>query len=392
MTKRVAIVFFDAASGHRSAAVGLKRALDERYPHWQVDLVNIVDVFDHHPRFGRIARYGIDRFNRQLKKDRVFDLGGQINLSLLCHDLLSDRGIQQLARFWADSPPDAVVSVTPMYNPALYRSVRLVNPRTICVTIPVDFEEVKPRYWFTPTVEQHYLNGTARLLAQAQTANIPASHNHRIAGMTVDPACYQAVPADIPAALRELGLDPSLPTGLMSFGGQGCTIVQEVATAIAASGLAVNMIFLCGRNTNVQEAISRLPMPYPTCILGYLPETPIQYLHLADFAIGKPGTMTITEALITKTPLVAIKSRGMRPVQRGNEAWLVETGVGILANGVEQVVPAIRQLLASPDDYQQRIAQHTHQAVFEAADLLGQLINQSRLDKSVLLDGLHNSL
>ena len=391
MTKRVALVFFDAASGHRSAAVGLKQALNERYPQWQVDLVNIVDVFDYHTRFGRIARYGIDRFNRQLKKDRVFDLGGQINLSLLFHDLLSDRGIQQLARFWADPPPDAVVSVTPMYNPALYRSVRLVNPQAVCVTIPVDFEEVKPRYWFTPTVEQHYLNGTDRLLAQAQMANISVSHNHRIAGMIVDPYCYQAAPANIPAALRELGLNPALPTGLMSFGGQGCTVVQEVAKAIAVSGLAVNMIFLCGHATAVQEAINRLPMPHPTCVLGYLPETPIRYLHLADFAIGKPGAMTITEALVTKTPLVAIKSRGMRPVQRGNEAWLVETGVGILANGVGQVVPAIRQLLTSPD-YQQRAAQHTHRAVFEAADILGQLIDQPRSNELVSAAGPLNPL
>jgi processive 1,2-diacylglycerol beta-glucosyltransferase len=373
--KRVAIVFFDAASGHRSAAVALKRALAERYPRWQVDLVNIVDVFDHHKRFGRVARYGIDRFNGQLKKDKVFDLGGQINLSLLCHDLLGKRGIELLSRFWADAPPDAVVSVTPMYNPALYRSVRLVNPNAVCVTIPVDFEEVKPRYWFTPKVEQQYLNGTDRLMSQARRIGIPASHNHRLTGMIVDPSCYQAAPADVPAALRELGLDPTLPTGLMSFGGQGCTIMQEVAQAIAGSGLAVNMIFLCGHSTATQEAISRLTMPYPVCVLGYLPETPVHYLHLADFAIGKPGTMTITEALITKTPLVAIKSRGMRLVQRGNEAWLVETGVGLLANGIEQVVPAIRQLLTSPDDYQRRIAQYTHRAVFEAADLLGQLIN-----------------
>lgn len=382
MNNRVAIVFFDAASGHRSAAVGLKRALNERYPDWQVDLVNIVEVFDHHKRFGQICRYGIDHFNRQLKKDRVFDLGGQINLSLLCHDLLSDKGIRQIARFWADAPPDAVVSVTPMYNPALYRSVRLVNPKAVCVTIPVDFEEVKPRYWFTPKVEQHYLNGTERLQAQARKATIPASHNHRIAGMLVDPDCYQRAPADVPAVLRELGLDPALPTGLMSFGGQGCTVVQEVAQAIAASKLAVNMIFLCGHSTAVQEAISRLPMPYPKCVLGYLPETPIRYLHMADFAIGKPGAMTITEALITHTPVVAIKSRGMKPVQRGNEAWLVEKGVGILADGVRQVVPAIRQLLASAD-YRERATQHAHRAVFEAAEILGSLIGQPVPDAPV---------
>lgn len=371
--KRVAILYFDAASGHRSAASGLKQALTLRYPDWQIRLVNVVDVFDRHKRFGRIARYGIDRFNRQLINDRVFDLGGQINLSLLVHDLLAAEGIAQLATFWTDAPPDLAVSVTPMYNPALYRSIRLVNPEAICVTIPVDFDEVKPRYWFTPNVEQHYLNGTTRLLEQAKAAGIPASHNYRLSGMIVDPSCYQEPPADRALELSRLGLDPALPTGLVSFGGQGCTHVQAIARAIAHAALAVNMIFLCGRNTTVYDELTQLAMPHPKLVLGYLPETPIHYLHLADFAIGKPGAMTITEALITKTPLIALKSRGMRPVQRGNEAWLVKHNVGILAAKVDEIVPAIRQVLAS-DTYRQRAAEQVHRAVFEAAERLGSLV------------------
>ncbi|GAB3713165.1 glycosyltransferase [Spirosoma flavus] len=374
--KRVSILYFDAASGHRSAAVALKRALDGRYPHWQVQLVNIVDVFDLHHRLGRLVRYGIDRFNRQLKKDRVFDLGGQINLSLLCHDLLSPTGIAQLATYWADAPPDVVISVTPMYNPAMYRSVRLVNPEAICVTIPVDFDEVKPRYWFTPKVEQHYLNGTIRLMEQAEAAGVPATYNHRIAGMIVDPICYETPPPERDSALRNLGLNPALPTGLVSFGGQGCTHVQAIAEAVATSMLEVNIIFLCGRNKAVYEAIEQLEMPYPRLVFGYLKETPIHYLHLADFAIGKPGAMTITEALITQTPLIAIKSRGMRPVQRGNESWLTDHQTGILVDDAKQIVPAIKEILHSAT-YRQRAAAETHQAVFEVVDFLGTLVNSS---------------
>lgn len=375
MTKRIAILYFDAASGHRSAATALKRVLDGRYHHWQVQLVNIVDVFDHHKRLGSLVRYGIDRFNRQIKNDRIFDLGGQINLSLLCHDLLSAKGIAKMAAFWAAAPPDLIVSVTPMYNPALYRSVRLVNPEAVCVTIPVDFDEVKARYWFTPKVEQHYLNGTARLAEQAKTAGVPASHNHRISGMIVDPDCYQPPTTDRTSALRSLGLDPDLPTGLISFGGQGCTHIETIAGAVAKVSLRVNMIFLCGRNETVYEAVNRLETPYPKRVFSYLPETPFQYLHLADFAIGKPGAMTITEALITQTPLIALKSKGMRPVQRGNEAWLVEHEVGILADGVEEVVPAIRQILSSAI-YRQRAAAQAHRAIDEAAGVLGSLVQE----------------
>src|SRR5262249_36618635 len=157
----------DAGSGHRSSARGLAAVLTELRPDWQINVLDIVDVFAPNPRFHWIVRTGIDHFNKQLKHERMFDLRGLINLSLLCNDLVTQQGIEQIARYWMDNPPDAVISVTPMYNTVLYRSARIANPNAVCITIPVDFEEVRPRYWFTPKVEQHYLVATDRLAAQA---------------------------------------------------------------------------------------------------------------------------------------------------------------------------------------------------------------------------------
>ncbi|MEZ0542397.1 hypothetical protein [Fibrella arboris] len=373
--KRVDLLYFDAASGHRSAAAGLQSALQAGYPHWPVRMVNIVDIFDHHPRMGPLVRRGIDRFNRQLQKDKVFDLSGQINLSLLFHDLLGEKGRTQLARFWGNTPPDVVVSVTPMYNPALFRSVRLLNPAAVCITIPVDFDEAKPRYWFTPKVPQYYLNATDRLYDQARALGIPDSHNLRISGMPVDPACYQLPPTDRADTLRKLGLDPALPTGFVSFGGQGCSLLTDIAEAVAEAKLAVNLLFMCGRNEAVREAISGLPTPYPKAVMGYTSETPIHYLRLANFAIGKPGAMTLTEAMLTHTPLIALKSRGMRLVQRGNEDWLLNKQVGLVVNGPRQVASAIKQVVVSPE-YRQRAAKQSHRGVFEAVTQIGQLANQ----------------
>jgi UDP-N-acetylglucosamine:LPS N-acetylglucosamine transferase len=70
--------------------------------------------------------------------------------------------------------------------------------------------------------------------------------------------------------------------------------------------------------------------PYRKLAVSYTQETPIYYQRLADFIIGKPGSMTITAALIARKPVIAIKSRGMSPVQRGNEEWVREHKVGII--------------------------------------------------------------
>ena len=64
---------------------------------------------------------------------------------------------------------------------------------------------------------------------------------------------------------------------------------------------------------------SALTLPSGGLLASSRSETPTDYHRLADFVIGKPGSMRITEALIDRKPLIIIQSRGMRPLQRGNE-------------------------------------------------------------------------
>ncbi|WP_247235221.1 glycosyltransferase [Telluribacter sp. SYSU D00476] len=365
--KNVAIVFFDAASGHRSSAVALEKAIRQRRPDWNARVVNITEVFDYHPPFGRIVHRGINYFNWMIRRDRVFDLKGLINLSLLCHDLVGQKGLERISEYWKGFVPDVVVSVTPMYNPVLYRSARLANPGVQCVTIPVDFEEAKPRYWFTPLIEQHYLNATPRLSEQARAAGIPDRYIHPIGGMIADPDSYQERHLDKKAELQRLGLNPELPTGFVSFGGQGSAIVLDIARELARQRLEANILFMCGKNEKLYQQLSALDTPYPKVVFSYLKETPIHYQHLADFAVGKPGAMTITEALITHTPMLAIESRGMKPVQKGNEEWIRESGTGRVVKRVKDLVPAIREVLGDPA-IRDTIQRYRHTAILEALD------------------------
>jgi hypothetical protein len=78
--KRIDIVYFDAGSGHRSAAKGLERALAAARPDWSVRMVNVIDVFASNRQFHLIVRTGIAYFNWMLKREKICDLKGLINL------------------------------------------------------------------------------------------------------------------------------------------------------------------------------------------------------------------------------------------------------------------------------------------------------------------------
>ena len=218
----------------------------------------------------------------------MFDLRGKVNLSLLVHRFLSKQGIREIAQFWNGAVPDAVVSVTPMYNPAIYTAARLQNPQVACVTIPVDFEEFKKHYWFTPGTAQHYLNATARLMEQAKARGVPEKSMLRISGMLADPRLYQEAVGDRSAELIALGLDPKAPTLLVHFGGQGSTILLELARSLIDSKLRPNAIFLCGKR-RCSKSDQRACYTLQKSRFGLPAGDADQYQQLAEAIIG-PGT------------------------------------------------------------------------------------------------------
>lgn len=371
---RVDVVYFEAGSGHRSAAMGLCKALERQPRGWRVRAVDAAAVFDHHCLFGPVVRGGIAWFNARLRREQVAGLHGLIGASLWCHYRLRRPGLRRLSRYWRDEPPDAVVSVTPMYNPALYGAARCANPGALCVTVPVDFEECRPGYWFTPFVEQHYLLSTPALMRQAAESGLPAGRLHRIGGMVIDPDFYDLPPIDRDAELVRLGLDPQLPTVLVSFGGQGSVLVRDVARSLVEAGPGLNAILLCGRHREVCRQLQAMSTPYRKAVLGYLPQSPTHLLRLADAMVGKPGSMTITEAVVLGRPLVALRAGGLRPVQRGNEEWLEARGVGRIAESPSAVGRILREVLAD-EGYRRRAEGEHHRGVFEAARIIADLVD-----------------
>jgi processive 1,2-diacylglycerol beta-glucosyltransferase len=375
--RTIAIVYSDAASGPLSAATALKNVLQNRNPQCHVRLVNIAEIFDHHPLFGKIVRTGIKFFNWQLRNDSVAGLKKQINLMLFFASQVGKRGIRKIARYWEASPADIVVSVTPMYNPVLYRSAQLANPDVQCITVPVDFEEVCSNYWFTPAVKQYYLNGTARLQLQAAKAGIPEKERFRIDGMPVGVCAYECTPHNRSEQLRAIGLNPVWPVGFLSFGAQGSRNILAITKALAKQHRHLNLIIMCGRNKKLYKQVTALKLPFPVAVYTYLPKTPLRHLHLADFAIGKPGAMTITESLITQTPLIVQQSKGMRPIQQANEEWLKQAKTGIVASTPETIAAAVNEIVNNPV-FKVQMDEHHHQALYQMAAFIEKLgkINQ----------------
>jgi UDP-N-acetylglucosamine:LPS N-acetylglucosamine transferase len=373
--KQIDIVFFDATSGHRTAAYALEKAFKQAAD-VRVNVLNLTDILCKQPFLRTLAKSGVDSFNWFVQREQVWFLRQQFSFFQTIQANVPSSMIQQVADFWRDNPPDMVISVLPICNLLLERAFHRVNPIGTYFILPVDFEEGQRNYWFDRRADAHYVNPTQKLVDQAEQIGIPSERNLRVTGMPIDPLFYDITVTDRSKALQELGLHPDNPTVLVSFGGQGSITAKKCAEKLSQVKTPINAIFLCGKHKQLYTELQALATPYRKTVLGYTPEAPAYYYHLADVLIGKPGSMTITEAIVTRTPLLAIKSQSLAPVQRGNEAWLEQSGVGSVIT-LEMVPEAVESILGS-ELVNHHIEREWHRGVFETAALLLRFVDRDK--------------
>jgi UDP-N-acetylglucosamine:LPS N-acetylglucosamine transferase len=211
--------------------------------------------------------------------------------------------------------------------------------------------------------------GTDKAAEQARGLGYAADRIFRASGMILRPKFYQQVTADRAVERKKLGLDPNRPTGLVLFGGQGSSVMVDIARRIPETQL----ILICGRNEALAAKLRALRRPAPHFVEGFTGEIPY-YMHLADFFIGKPGPGSISEAVAMKLPVIVESNAWTLPQERYNTEWVRERGAGLVLKNFRRIDDAVRQLEESLGDYRARVAAIENRAVFEIPDMLERLL------------------
>jgi hypothetical protein len=368
----VDFVFFDAGGGHRSAANALKAVIEQQGRPWEIRLVNLQEILDPLDIFRKYTGIRMqDVYNVMLQKGWTL---GSAQGTVLMHGLIRlyhGGEVRLLKEFWKQGERDLVVSLIPNFNRALHDSLRESLPATPLVTILTDFADFPPHFWIEQQ-DQYLICGTEKAAEQARALGHPDEHIFRTSGMILRPSFYQPVTADRAAERSRLGLDPELPTGLVLFGGQGSSVMPEIAKRVTARA---QFIFICGRNKKLAERLRGLKTSYPKYVEEFTSEIPY-YMHLSDFFVGKPGPGSISEAIAMRLPVVVERNAWTLPQERYNTEWIREKQVGVVLPSFRTIDQGLRELLA-PDNFarfRSNAAAITNRAVFEIPEILATLL------------------
>ena len=361
-------VFFDAGGGHRSAANALKSVIEQQDRPWEIRLVNLQEKLDSLDIFRKYTGIRMqDVYNVTLQKGWTL---GSAQMTVLMHGLIRlyhQSQVRLLKEYWSQGERDLVVSLIPNFNRALRESL----PDTPLVTILTDLADFPPHFWIERQ-DQYLICGTGKAVEQARALGHPAEHIFQTSGMILRPSFYQPVTADRTSERKRLGLDPELPTGLVLFGGQGSSVMPEIAKRVTADA---QFIFICGRNKKLAEVLRGMPTKFPKYVEEFTNEIPY-YMHLSDFFVGKPGPGSISEAIAMHLPVVVERNAWTLPQERYNTEWIREKQVGVVLPSFRTIDTGLRELLdpANFARFRANAAAITNRAVFEIPEILASLI------------------
>jgi UDP-N-acetylglucosamine:LPS N-acetylglucosamine transferase len=155
-----------------------------------------------------------------------------------------------------------------------------------------------------------------------------------------------AAPLSQIEARRQLGFMHSDPIVLVLGGGLGLS-VDSITAQLLARPLRARLLVVPGRNRAAEEKLSALQAQYPDRMqVCSWTERMDLHMRAADIIVGKPGGISVAEALACGRPLFATRSLGG---QEGfNVDFLERHGVGALVND-DELVDRIQALVDQPD-------------------------------------------
>jgi processive 1,2-diacylglycerol beta-glucosyltransferase len=252
------------------------------------------------------------------------------------HALLCRRLKQRLAKF----SPDVVIS-TQMMPAALLSALKRRGEFTDVPAMGVITDYGVHHFWLRSNID-HYCVATDTMAAELRMRGITEAAI-AVTGIPLMAGFRQ--PPTQSEARRRLGIHASRPTVLITGGGYGIGAADALAAMLASGAPDCQILLAAGQH--VQHArLKRFAAERPQDVFLFQHDVNMPLLlRAADIVIGKPGGLSVSEALACGRPFLAICSLGGQ--ESFNVAHVEQQGVGERID-VGQLPAALKRWFGDP--------------------------------------------
>ncbi len=255
--------------------------------------------------------------------------------------LFFGRFIKRLER----EKPDLVVSthfMPPEIVSYMRRRRKFASPQAVVVT-DLDVHET----WLSRDCE-HYFVSLDESKEYLAAKGVPRDRI-TVSGIPTDPVFLEK--KDRAAMAAKHGLDPAVTTILISAGGFGLGPVESIMRSLLHLKHPAQIITVCGRSEALKarmEALAAGVEPGGSVrvkVVGFTREMD-ELMSCSDMLVGKPGGLTMSEALIKGLVFVIVNP--IPGQESRNTDHLLEEGAAIRSNNLPALAWKIDRLLDAP--------------------------------------------
>ena len=349
--QRILILSASAGTGHVRAAAALEKAFREMP---EVQEVRSLDAL----KFtNRLFQDFYSKLYTQLVEKAPSFLGWWYKTSdepwktdkmrLMLDRLNTAPLVKQITEFHPD------ITVCTHFLPATLISYLIsekkLKARLSIVVTDLDFHAM----WLSRTFHRYFV-ALEETKIHLQKLGLPGERI-TISGIPIDPGFRSHSPEEQRMIRRELGLDPDLRVLLVSAGALGRSPAETVLEALFELNQPVQIVLIAGRNEDLKRKLEQLGAKVPSSkirvkVIGYTEEMH-RWMSVATLLIGKPGGLTISEAMACGLPMVIVSP--IPGQEERNSDHLLEKGIAIKCNEFTTLSYKVGKLLEHPERIQQ---------------------------------------
>ncbi len=380
--KTIEIIYFKAGNGHVSTAKALKAAFNHAYPETGVILTDVYTGIKGASLYEKAMGTTADLMYNQLFKHNLLQetMEPHRELIQLDEDVMHPIWEQHFAMQFTAHKPDIVISVIPGYNRTLSRALLKYDPKIPYIQVATDYNLLSKGYSAAFTeANQYAVCPSDEVFNHCVDSGTPRERILKTHGLVVHPALYNHKKINVAEERQKLGLDAATTTGLIMFGGIGTSDMPSIAKQLSNCKTQSQYIFICGSNHQAKTTIESLTTPYAKLVLGFTDQVE-HLMSISDFFVGKPGGLSITEAMLKTLPMLVQFDETTSPLEFLNAQWLFNQKVAAPINNMANIHKDVDQLL-KPHQYQQKKAvlmARKNFAVFDVVKFAAQLHHQAQ--------------
>ncbi len=242
-----------------------------------------------------------------------------------------------IERMLGTEEPDVILSVHPMLNHMIQRTVEEQALRIGCATFVTDPYPPFWHAWSSPFIDRYFVL-TPEAGGELEQRGIPAARIERVS-MPLRSGFRRYEPGEIAAFRSRLGIDG--PLVVVNGGARGGGPVASIAETVVRTLPGVDVIVICGTNTGLRadlgrKACSRL---YP---MGFVDDMHA-VIASADLVITKPGALSVYETLAARVPAVLSAIDGLMPQESGMFNAARDQGFGFAVRSLEELAGVLEK-------------------------------------------------